>query len=556
MSHAPEIAAPTTTSEHVDDIPLLLAHLQRVGIQRLIDTHFPAQQPAGGLSMGWLATAWLAHILSQSSNQPKHMRAWVVAHQETLRWCTGQHLRPPDVSDQRLREVLHAFNDDTHWTPFETALNQHILRMYRILPERVQLRSSTDYWHITSEGLLQLDRGKRWWPGALPVQVTMTILEPFGIPATVHVAAHTDALQEASLNTIAQTRATLQARRVVFIGNGELSSPEARAAIHAGNNAYLCLFSDQELFERESSGIETILPIFRTNADNQQEHIADGYEQNETVYTTLMDQPVEWSERRLFVRSMQHAAQQEIDLHTRLAQAQSALAALNERKRGKRRPRTFAALRETAEAILVDYRVQGLLRIRFDETVDERVVRRYRGRPTVKRVERMVEVITEPDQAAIAAQLERFGWEVYATTLPSDALSISQAIQACVRPEHLFERLRGRPLSLAPTVMHRPEQIRGLIRLLALGLRSIILLDLVGRFRAGDTTETAFQRAQGTQLDHSPMGERLLEAFRDLSLTIISDSQQPRYHLTALSALQRRILDFLALPYDTYQLHR
>ena len=54
---------PTVITERVDDIPLLLAHLERMGVQRLLDEHFPTHGNWAGLSLGWIAVVWLTHIL-------------------------------------------------------------------------------------------------------------------------------------------------------------------------------------------------------------------------------------------------------------------------------------------------------------------------------------------------------------------------------------------------------------------------------------------------------------------------------------------------------------
>jgi hypothetical protein len=50
-------------SERVDDIPLLLAQLERMGVRSLLDEYFPAHGHWVGLSLGWVAELWLTPIL-------------------------------------------------------------------------------------------------------------------------------------------------------------------------------------------------------------------------------------------------------------------------------------------------------------------------------------------------------------------------------------------------------------------------------------------------------------------------------------------------------------
>ncbi len=54
----------TVTYERVDDLPLLLTQLKSMEVQQLLDKHFPTHGNWQGLSLGWVASIWLGHILS------------------------------------------------------------------------------------------------------------------------------------------------------------------------------------------------------------------------------------------------------------------------------------------------------------------------------------------------------------------------------------------------------------------------------------------------------------------------------------------------------------
>src|SRR5215831_13285614 len=114
-------------SERVDDIPLLLAQVARMGVQPLLDMHFPTHGNWQGLSLGWVTVIWLAHILSQADHRLNHVEPWVEQRLHTLRGGTGQLVHPLDVSDDRLAAVLEALSDDDRWRAFESTLNQHLL---------------------------------------------------------------------------------------------------------------------------------------------------------------------------------------------------------------------------------------------------------------------------------------------------------------------------------------------------------------------------------------------------------------------------------------------
>jgi hypothetical protein len=57
------------TTERVDDIPLLLAQLERMGVQPLLDEHFFPHRNWVGLSLGWVTVIWLTPILSEANHR-------------------------------------------------------------------------------------------------------------------------------------------------------------------------------------------------------------------------------------------------------------------------------------------------------------------------------------------------------------------------------------------------------------------------------------------------------------------------------------------------------
>jgi transposase len=89
------------------------------------------------------------------------------------------------------------------------------------------------------------------------------------------------------------------------------------------------------------------------------------------------EETVSWTERRLVIRSLNLAKKAVRGLHTRLARAQAELAALTERKRGKKVWHDVEELRQAAEAILVRRGVVGLLHLDVQQVIHERPLRAY-----------------------------------------------------------------------------------------------------------------------------------------------------------------------------------
>src|SRR5919204_5313926 len=100
----------TVINERVDDIPLLLAHLERMGVQPLLDEYFPTHGNWAGLSLGWVAGIWLSHILSEADHRLNHVQAWAARRVESLSRCTRQTVGALDFSDDHLADVLRVLS--------------------------------------------------------------------------------------------------------------------------------------------------------------------------------------------------------------------------------------------------------------------------------------------------------------------------------------------------------------------------------------------------------------------------------------------------------------
>jgi transposase len=557
----------TIISERVDDIPLLLAQLERMGLQALLDEHCPTHGNWVGLSLGWVTVLWLTHLLSQADHRLSHVEPWAEQRLHTLRRCMGQRVHPLDLSDDRLAAVLEALSDNDRWAAFESALNRQLLRVYDLQPERVRLDSTTasGYWTVTEDGLFQFGHSKDHRPDLPQVKVMLSALDPLGMPVATDVAPGQRADDPLYVPAITRVRESLGRRGLLYVGDCKMGALETRAAIQAGGDGYLCPLSAIQLPPAIMAsylapiwrGDHPLTPIHRSQQGGRPELIAEGFEQLERLTAVVAGAQVGWTERRLVIRSTQLAQAGERGLRARLTKAQAAVAALNERRRGKRRPSQLTALQEAVDAILVRYQVHGLLQVRYAEHMGERPLRRYGDRPATIRVERDIRVTADIDWEAVEAAVRRLGWRVYATNTPAAQLSLPQAVLA-YRSEYLIERdmgrLKGKPLSLTPMYVERDDHATGLIRLLSIGLRVLTLLEFVVRrhLAAEKITLAGLYVGNPKRATARPTAERLLEAFQGLTLTIIREGRRRRYHLTPLSCMHQRILAILNFPVDIY----
>src|SRR5216684_5576961 len=119
--------------ERVDDIPILLYHLQAMQVATCLDRFYPTHGHwAGALTLGEVVLVWLVFILSEGDHGLDHVRPWVVAHLDTLSAGLGKPIRPEDFTDDRLADILAARSDAEVWNPCELALASGLLRVYRL----------------------------------------------------------------------------------------------------------------------------------------------------------------------------------------------------------------------------------------------------------------------------------------------------------------------------------------------------------------------------------------------------------------------------------------
>ena len=558
---------PTIITERVDDIPLLLEQMQRMGLPTLLDTHFPTHGNWTGLSLGWVSTIWLSSILSRGDHRMVHVEPWVAKRLWTLGITTGQAVTRVDFTDDRLEIVLRRLRHDARWGAFESALNQHTVRVYDLSAERVHVdsTSASAYATVSDGGLFQFGHSKDYRPDLPQVKVMQAVLDPLGMPLATDVVSGERADDPLYMPCIERVQASVGRHGLLYVGDCKMASRETRARLVVPGDFYLCPLPQVQLAEGELDtaleaiwrGGQSLSPVMREGPKGELEVIAEGYEYAVAMSQQVGEQAQTWTERRLGVRSVRQAHAAEATLRARVAKAIAQIAALNQRGRGKKRFETMSALRQAVVAIVQDYGVENLVWFRLTQHVTPRPVRAYRGQPARVDHDRHATVEVRVDEAALEAAVRRLGWRVYATNQPVESLSLEQAVLA-YRHEYQVERslgrLKGQPLSLTPMYVQRDDHATGLIRLLSIALRVLTLLEFVGRRQlAAEGTQLAGLYAGNPQRETDrPTAERLLEAFEDITLTLVKGLQQTARYVTALSPLQLRILELLGFPSALY----
>ena len=555
----------------MDDIPILLAQLERMQVASLLDRHFPTHGNWQGLSLGQVVEVWLSHILSEGDHWLSHVEPWADQHLTCLQECLGQEVRSLDCSDDRLAAVLDDLSADEPWQAFERELSQHLIRVYDLRPSRVRIDSTTvsGYVQPTPDGLFQFGHSKDHRPDLPQVKIKLSALDPLGLPLTSTMVSGERADDRLYVPAIQRVQQTLVQRGLLYVGDCKMAALPTRAYVQQSGDFYLCPLSGvqvsaatlRSLVTPVQAGTQRLTTIERqSEQDDHPEAIAVGYESTHQVSLTQDKHTVQWDERVVVVRSLKLAQTHQAALHQRLAKAQAELALVNqtERKRGKKVLPQVQEVREVAEAMVRRYRVDGLLEVEYHERmVSQRPVRRYREREAGMRVEREVSLSVQVNAAAVTQAESCLGWHVYVTNQPAEQVSLEQAVLA-YRGEYVIERgfgrLKGRPLSVRPMQLTSDNRVKGLLRLLSLGLRVLCLLEYQVRCQLAEHREALAGLYAGnpTRTTRRPTSEALLKAFQGLHVTALTQHAQTAYHVTPLSALQERIIALLGFPADLY----
>ncbi|HEY9658310.1 MAG TPA: IS1634 family transposase, partial [Allocoleopsis sp.] len=405
---------------------------------------------------------------------------------------------------------------------------------------------------VNEEGLFQFGYSKDD-PNLPQVKVTQGSLDPLGMPLATQVLSGEQADDGLYLPMFEQLQARLGKRGLLWVGDCKMSAMATRAAMQAQQQYYLTVLPRTEstvellratLRQVQAQGQQRSV-VSKIDAKGKTVVVAEGYQ----VQRQQSDETgsIEWEEHLLLVHSVPYHQQQQRGLEQRLQRAIEQLHALTPAVgRGKRQIRQETVLVDKAEAILKQYRLEGLVQYRYE----------CQAHPNPDKVRYQI-IGVEPNPEAIAQQHELFGWRTYVTNAPVTRLSFADAV-LIYRDEWIIERgfgrYKGKALSVSPLFVKRDDQVQGLLHLLSLGLRVLTLIEFVVRRRLQQNQ----QQLSGLYPDKPkfatarPSAEYLLKAFDNLTLTIFEIDDQVYGHVSPLNELQQQILSLLGLPITIY----
>lgn len=567
------------TTESLDDFPLLLEVMIRLGLPGIIDRHLKRHGLHQGLSWGWITVIWLAHMLTEGDHRKQPVQAWVRQARETIRRISGQEVGELDFTDDRLMLLLRRLSKAATWEAIETELGRNVLRVYELEPKQVRLDPTTvsGYHAGGEESLFQFGYSKDD-PTLKQVKVMVAALDPLGLPLVSQVVAGNIADDPLYIPAVDRVLKIIAGVGLLFVGDSKMSALATRAHIHRLKQHYLCPLAQKgdtakEMvgwIESANNGTNTLQPIYVENEKGERRMFAEGYVFERMIRTEVevdAERPKEaqeWAERVFVVRSESYRQVLQKGLEERLQRATNKLLALTPPPaRGKNQIRDEAKLVQAAEAILKAHDVEGLLTYTFERQEKHQTRHIGRGRGSAERPKHEIvtvryQIIAITRQEEVITELRRtLGWRVYVSDAPAEQLTLEQAVLT-YRNEWLvergFHRLKGTPLSLNPLFVQRDDQVAGLTNLLSLAVRFLTLIEFVVRRNLKRNQEklTGLIENNPKKGIDNPTTERLLKQFDNIFLTIVHLPDQVIRHVTPLTDLHVRILESIGLSVDTY----
>ncbi|MBM4093347.1 MAG: IS1634 family transposase [Planctomycetes bacterium] len=563
------------THERVDDIPLLLGFMQQLNFPILLEQHLGSHHLHRGLSNGWLATVWLAFVLSQSNHRKVSVEDWAGNHCDTLETLIGERLRPAEFGDDRLSIILRRLRD-ADWTALEADLWAATCEVYEISYQCIRLDSTTSFGYhtITPDGLMQRGHSKDHRPDLPQLKLMAAAAQPTSHILACDIVPGHSADDPLYLPLIRRVRQQLRQHGLLYTGDCKMSALATRAELAAEKDHYLMPLprtgdNAEQIdawIDEAARGTQPLQKLTRLNEEGKKVTFAWAYERERPQSSKVADQEVAWTERVQVVRSLDLAKRQAKQLEERLCEAAAALRALTPPVgRGHKQYRDEEPLRAAVAAIVQQYRVDGLLTVTWEREEQRRT--RYQGsgrggpgRPTYTTTKvRYVIKTVRRNETAIEEAKARQGWRVQVTNLPSARWSLREAVllyNGGWSVERDFHLLKDQPLGIQPLFVREEEQIIGLTRLLTIALRVLTLIELQVRSGLAEAEEalTGLYEGQPTRATAYPTAGRCLKAISRMEITAtrVESGQDVRWHVTALPSLLTRIMKLLHLSPTLY----
>ncbi|MCP4487517.1 MAG: DUF4277 domain-containing protein, partial [Gammaproteobacteria bacterium] len=227
-------------TERVDDVPLLIGTMIKIGLVEILDNHIPTHWKQRSLSWGWTAVIWLSHILSEGDHRKSSMTQYINKMRNTLKELTGQNISEDDFTTDRLANLLKYLSNRSYWTAIEQELSERSIEVYELPTEVVRCDATTvsGYHEGDEKGLFQFGHSKDD-ANLRQIKLMTGALDPMGMPLAADVVSGEKADDRLYVPVIKRIHESLQKTGVLYCGDCKISALETRTYIKSLGDHYL-----------------------------------------------------------------------------------------------------------------------------------------------------------------------------------------------------------------------------------------------------------------------------------------------------------------------------
>lgn len=560
--------------ERVDDIPLLLEWLNRMGVREKIDSHWKPHGNWGGLSYGQLAQLFLTYVLHSLNHRLYQMEQWVDNHQTVIEQVTSWEITKKDATDDRLGIMLEILGaDDSNRIAFQQNMGQHLIHAYALPTDVARYDTTSFNVHHAPSGagdLLRFGHSKDHRPDLLQFKQGLGTLDPAGIPLWSETLSGNTADDTRYVTAWRELAKTIGHVKFVYVADCKAAALSTRATIDSEGGNYLFPLpmtgeTPDKLRRLVLSPPQKPLPIRIDKIEKgepKETEIDQGFSIFETIGAETEDGHTHsWKEQWFIVQSHAYANTQKKACLNRLEKAEAELERLKPKK-----DETAEQFCQRAEKILNHRKCKDLIHLDIQETITlkEKYLGRGRPKPDSPRTSvelREISLHFYRNTAAIDETLALAGWRIYVSNADPHVMTLDQSVRY-YREEWLvergFHRFKQGSLPTLPLYLRLPERIKGLMLILTLALQAITLIEFVARRNlAASPRESISGLVPGNPKMKTarPTTERLLAQFEGLHLLIEQSPHRIKLRLIeVLNPLQSTILSLLGLSPRIYDL--
>lgn len=539
----------------IDDIPLLLALLQKMRMATVIDDAVPTHGNTinhNELTNGEALTIWLIYIISQSDHRKMTVEEWVRHHSAILSTLWGSHVPASDFTDDRLSTILSRLAHAISQAKIDRQLFENTVYVYDLYADHIRLDATacSGYHDVHEHGIMQLGHAKDGRDSLAQFKLMAAATGTHYIAGQFYSGEKADDPLYKPL--FEQIVCWLPAPGMLLVGDCKMCSLETRTAIVSAKHLYYMPMAQNHVSSRQyttwiddavAGNLPQLSAIWR-----DEELLGYGYELSRTQ--TRGDDV--WTERVQIIRSLASvpAGEQAIDRHVQ--RATEAIWKLTPPPRqGQTQIKDEHALQQSITAIVHRFGVEGVLQVTWGR--DQTYKNGQDGRYVITNVDINDDKLRELKQHT--------GWRVFLTNAPQARLSLDEGVLLYRKGagqgiERMNAMLKGSPLGISPLFVRNDDQIIGLAYLLTLALRVMSYFETTIRDALAKTNDQLPEYTPDGKSSGNPTAKKMLEriAKKGVTLMAVIDQNGHRHcHLTKLPPILAKILEVSKLTAHVYE---